>query len=222
MVHWNFKIFQGNSCTWRVSRKIWRWRRSYQVKITQCQPNHLSKQSFFEYPDPRLQCFCPPEVAASWSGVITKLTILCPPRPNAVNIAFFACANFEHVRPARADGTGSAMMFWNPKVDRLEAGQSLTQIPGWKTFQKLGASNIHFRIQCKSSTEMDEMTPSPRNVWNTSWHQLIFYDPIIFMDFMSASSTSSISLWTRFNQTWQWLERYSGLLPWHGKNWERS
>jgi len=31
-------------------------------------------------------------------GVITKLTILCPPRPNAVNIAFFACANFEHVQ----------------------------------------------------------------------------------------------------------------------------
>lgn len=31
------------------------------------------------------------------SGVITKLTILCPPRPNAVNIAFFACSSFEHV-----------------------------------------------------------------------------------------------------------------------------
>lgn len=31
-------------------------------------------------------------------GVITKLTILCPPRPKAVNIAFFACSSFEHVQ----------------------------------------------------------------------------------------------------------------------------
>ncbi|CAK9059166.1 D-2-hydroxyglutarate dehydrogenase [Durusdinium trenchii] len=31
-------------------------------------------------------------------GVITKLTILCPARPKAVNIAFFACSSFEHVQ----------------------------------------------------------------------------------------------------------------------------
>mmetsp|Transcript_114725 Transcript_114725/g.272897 ORF Transcript_114725/g.272897 Transcript_114725/m.272897 type:complete len:520 (-) Transcript_114725:88-1647(-) len=31
-------------------------------------------------------------------GVITKLTILCPPRPKAVNIAFFACADFDRVQ----------------------------------------------------------------------------------------------------------------------------
>ena len=72
--------------------------------------------------------FCPLEGAASWSGVITKLTILCPPRPNAVNIAFFACANFEHVRPAVLWYHGAMlsmsecyiMMFWNPKVDGFE------------------------------------------------------------------------------------------------------
>ncbi|CAE7925955.1 d2hgdh, partial [Symbiodinium sp. KB8] len=31
-------------------------------------------------------------------GVITKLTILCPPRPKAINIAFFACSDFENVQ----------------------------------------------------------------------------------------------------------------------------
>ncbi|CAE7309314.1 d2hgdh [Symbiodinium sp. CCMP2456] len=31
-------------------------------------------------------------------GVITKLTILCPTRPKAINIAFFACSDFENVQ----------------------------------------------------------------------------------------------------------------------------
>ncbi|KAI9812947.1 MAG: hypothetical protein M1826_002730 [Phylliscum demangeonii] len=31
-------------------------------------------------------------------GVITAVSILCPPRPRAVNVAFFACASFEQVQ----------------------------------------------------------------------------------------------------------------------------
>lgn len=47
------------------------------------------------------------------SGVITKLTILCPPRPNAVNIAFFACSSFEHVLGERSGELGTqALLKW--------------------------------------------------------------------------------------------------------------
>lgn len=65
----------------------------------------------------------------------------------------------------------------------------------------------------------DEITPSPRYAWNTSWHKLILYDPVIYMDLFFSMFHQFFGLGVK---SWQWLKRYSGLLPWHGKSWERS
>ncbi|CAL1157435.1 unnamed protein product [Cladocopium goreaui] len=102
-------------------------------------------------------------------GVITKLTILCPPRPKAVNIAFFACSSFEHVQRTFALARQklgevlSAVEFCDRMaIDFVLLGGALRTVGVrealTQAFTLLGQGDVDMFMLCDNPCEPDDMS----------------------------------------------------------------